>query len=577
MTGTATGTTIFSPAAADYACGFLELLTFSKAEFAGKPFRLQDWQRDPLREFYGTMELDPDLIPEGAEVKSLSWTWDVPGYAARKYQYLYLEIPKKNGKTELAAGLALYHLLADGENRPEVYLCAADRDNASICYNAIVAMIDAAPWLQKLVKVRPSRKEIIRNSDGGYIRVLSAEAYSKHGYSPSCVIFDELHAQPSRDLWDVMTFGAGSARRQPVWIVLTTAGDDPDRKSIGWEIHTQCRRILAARDGTGDPADDNPIWMPVMYGMPDDPEACNEIDIYDEDLWRRCNPSIGVTIPLRTIRQEAREARQSEAKERLFRWLRLNQWVATKSIGWLPLPLYDRTQWHVPALEEQLKGNELRRRMRETLRGKKCFGGLDLSTTTDLSALVLEFPPQPGLETWVVLFHAWRPAEGTTDAEKRDHVPYSDWARAEYLSLCDGDMVDFTEIEDTILAASRLYRLEMLGVDPYLSRMMSGRLQDAGLNVAEIPQNMASMSPAMKDIEVKLREREMLHEHNTCARWCFGNVRCRTDGNENIKPMKNLSTGRIDITVAWIICHATAMLAPQNTLADRIQAGTWSL
>ena len=222
--------TVFSPAAADFACGFLELLTFSKGDFAGKPFRLQNWQRDPLREFYGTMQIDPEEDPTGQK--------------ARMYQYLYLEIPKKNGKTELAAGLALYHLLADGENKPEVYLCAADRDNASICYNAITAMIDNAPWLQQLVKVRPSRKEVIRNSDGGYIRVLSAEAYSKHGYSPSCVIFDELHAQPSRDLWDVMTFGAGSARRQPVWIVLTTAGDDPDRKSIGWEIHEQCRRIL---------------------------------------------------------------------------------------------------------------------------------------------------------------------------------------------------------------------------------------------------------------------------------------------------------------------------------------------
>lgn len=547
---------MFSGAAADFACGFLELLTFSKGEFAGKPFRLQDWQREPLREFYGTLD---------------------PADGGRRYQYLYLEIPKKNGKTEIAAGLALYHLLADGERKPEVYLCAADRDNASICFNAIVAMIDNAPWLQKLVKVRPSRKEIIRVEDGGYIRVLSAEAYSKHGYSPSCVIFDELHAQPNRDLWDVMTFGAGSARRQPVWIVLTTAGDDPDRKSIGWEIHTQCRRILAARDGSGDPTEDNPIWLPVMYGMPDDPEVCNETDIYDEDLWRRCNPSIGVTIPLKVVRQEAREARQSEAKERLFRWLRLNQWVATKSIGWLPLTLYDRTQWHVPALEELYRGNELRRKMRESLKGKRCCGGLDLSTTTDLSSFVLEFPPQPGLDTWVVLFWAWRPLAGTTDAEKRDHVPYTDWSRAEYLNLCDGDMIDFMEIEDTILTASRTYRLQMLGVDPYLSRMMSGRLQDAGLNVVEIPQNMANMSPAMKDLEVKLRNREMFHEHNTCARWNFGNVRCRTDGNENIKPMKNLSTGRIDMAVAWIICHATAMLAPQNTLAERIENGTWHM
>ena len=537
-----------------------DVLSFGSGDFAGKPFRLQQWQKDPLREFYGNIDEDPET-----------------GEIYRHFQYLYEEIPKKNGKTEVAAGLGIYHLVGDGEKNPQVYICAADKENASICYNAMCNMVDARPWLQKRVYQVPSRKEIRLADDSGFIKVLSSEAYSKHGYNASCVIFDELHAQPNRALWDVMTFGAGSARRQPVWIVLTTAGDDPDRKSIGWEIHSQCRRILAARAGTGPAEDDNPIWLPVMYGMPDDPDECDKIDIYDEEVWRQCNPSIGVTVPLRTIRQEAREAKQSEAKERLFRWLRLNQWIATKSVGWLPLTLYDRTQWHTPKLDEIYKGNQLRREMRRTLRGKKCFGGLDLATTTDLAAFVLEFPPQPGLDQWVVLFWAWRPRDGVIEAEKRDHVPYQDWARAEYLTLCDGDMNDFQQIEDTILEASKTYKLVCLGVDPYLSRMMSGRLEKSKLTVVEIRQNMSDMSPAMKDIEVKLRSGQMCHEHNTAARWNFGNTRCATDGNANIKPMKNLSTGRIDITVAWIICHAAAMLAPANSLSERVQSGQWHM
>ena len=215
--------------------------------------------------------------------------------------------------------------------------------------------------------------------------------------------------------------------------------------------------------------------------------------------------------------------------------------------------------------------------MRRLLRGKKCFGGLDLATTTDLAAFVLEFPPQPGLDHWVVLFWAWRPSEGVTEAEKRDHVPYQDWSRAEYLRLCDGDMVDFVEIEDTILEVSRTYKLQVLGVDPYLSRMMSGRLEKSKITTVEIRQNMADMSPAMKDIEVKLRSGVMRHEHNTCARWNFGNTRCATDGNANIKPMKNLSTGRIDMTVAWIIAHAAAMLAPANSLSSLVAAGEWHM
>lgn len=551
---------MFDEKRADYVCAFLELLAFGSGDWAGKPFRLQDWQREPIREFYG------NVTTEAEENRKF-----------RIFQYLYLEIPKKNGKTEVAAGLGLYHLLGDGEKNPQVYICAADKDNATICYNAMCGMLDARPFLDKKVKRIPSKRKIALADGSGFVQVLSAEAYSKHGYNASCVIFDELHAQPNRALWDIMTFGAGSARLQPVWIVLTTAGDDPDRHSIGWEIHEQCRRILAARAGTGPAEDDNPIWLPVMYGMPDDPEEIEKIDIYDEEVWRRCNPSIGVTIPLRTIRQEASDAKKSEAKERLFRWLRLNQWIATKAVGWLPLTLYDRTQWHVEALEKVLKGNALRAAMRQLLHGKKCFAGLDLAATTDLAALVLEFPPQPGLDHWVVLTHAWRPKEGVLEAEKRDHVPYRDWERAGYITLCDGDMNDFDQIKDAIREVARLYKLQILGVDPYLSREITGTLMKEGINVLEIRQTMTELSPPMKDIERKLRGGEMKHDHNTASRWCFGNVRCAVDGNENMKPMKNKSIGRIDITVAWIIAHAAAMSEPENKLADLLATGKWSL
>ena len=551
---------MFDEKRADYVCEFLGLLAFGSGDWAGKPFQLQEWQREPIREFYGTILED----------------WEA-NQKFRIFQYLYLEIPKKNGKTEVAAALGLYHLVGDGEKNPQVYICAADKENASICFNAMCAMIDARPWLAKKVKQVPSQKKIVLADGSGFIKVLSAEAYSKHGYNASCVIFDELHAQPNRALWDIMTFGAGSARLQPVWIVLTTAGDDPDRHSIGWEIHAQCRKILAARAGTGPAEDDNPIWLPVMYGMPDEPEEIEKIDIYDEETWRRCNPSIGITIPLRTIRQEAADAKKSEAKERLFRWLRLNQWIATKAVGWLPLTLYDRTQWHVAALEESMKGPQLRTAMRQSLAGKKCFGGLDLAATTDLAALVLEFPPQPGLDHWVVLTHAWRPREGVVEAEKRDHVPYRDWERAGYITLCGGDMNDFDQIKDAIRDAAKLYKLQILGVDPYLSREISGSLMKEGINVLEIRQNMTELSPPMKDIERKLRGGEMYHDHNTASRWCFGNVRCAVDGNENIKPMKNKSIGRIDITVAWIISHAAALSEPENKLADLLATGRWSI
>ena len=566
-----------------FVCDFVERLPTTDT---GKPFRLYGWQRETLMEFYSTMDRDEEI-----------------GQLLRRYQYLYLEIPKKNGKSELAAALGLYHLFGDGELNAEVYLCAADKDNASIVFRAAVFMLETAPWTAKMIargelKIVKSQKRIeyrqrVKSENGalrwvnvGLMQVMSAEAFSKHGYKPSCVIFDELHAQPNRDMWDVMTGAAGSAHDQPVWIVLTTAGDDPDRKSIGWEIH---ERAVAIRDARqlrvilaqgGDPrqvlslrkvspeelpqaqeallAREESNWLPVLYGLTarygDDPDELARVDIWDEELWHQCNPSLGEHLKLRALRLEAQAAKKSPAAEKLFRWLRLNQWISVKAVGWLPLTLYDKTQWGPSAKAERVEWIK-------RLRGLRCYGGLDLSTTTDLTAFTLLFPPQPGLDTWVALFQAWRPMDGVEDAERRDHVPYRDWSRAGFLELCEGDMIDFVRVEEAAASAAEQYRLEMLGVDPYLSRTLTQRLMDRGLNVVEIPQTMPSLSPAMKELERLIRLHQMLHVHNTCARWCFGNVRCAVDGNENIKPMKNRSIGRIDITVAWIIAMATALVA----------------
>lgn len=567
-------------------CEFIELLPLSDG--SGQ-FRLQHWQEAVVSNFYGTLTLD--------EV----------GRRMRQYQYLYLEVPKKNGKSEISAALAIYHLMADGEERPEVYCVAADRDNASIVFTAVVYMIEHTPSLLRLkekgvLKVVESQRTIRYKRNSGILKVLSSEAYSKHGYKPSCVIFDELHAQPNRALWDVMTFGAGDARQQPVWIVLTTAGDDPDRASIGWEVHCKAMDILRSRgqapvelDENGVPKvyEDNPLWCPTIYGMSvvtgDDEDEIQQLDIFDENVWRMCNPSLGVTVPLRVVRAEAREARRSQAAEKLFRWLRLNQWISTKAVGWIPLTIYDKTQWGPSAKVE-------REEWSDRLRGMKCYGGLDLSTTTDLTALVLLFPPQKGLDTWVALFHAWRPEATVIEAEQRDHVPYRDWERAGFLTLCPGDMVDYEMVEQAVYEAAERYELATLGVDPYLSRTLTQRLMaptkqvlstggyvqlkpKQQVEVIEIPQTMMSMSPPMKELERLIRAHEMLHVHNTCARWCFGNVRCAVDGNENMKPMKNRSIGRIDIAVAWIIAMATAMvkMGRPADLADVIESGEFSL
>lgn len=335
---------VLDRAAGQFVCDFVERLPTTDT---GKPFRLYGWQRDTLMEFYSTLE------PDGES-----------GELLQQYQYLYLEIPKKNGKSELAAALGLYHLFGDGELNAEVYLCAADKDNASIVFRAAVFMLESAPWTAKMIargelKITKSQKKIEyrqqRRAENGGTRwvtvglmaVLSAEAFSKHGYKPSCVIFDELHAQPNRDMWDVMTGAAGSAHQQPVWIVLTTAGDDPDRKSIGWEIHEKAVAIRDARQlrgilaEGGDPRQvlslrdveegelpraqaallerDESNWLPVLYGLTamygDDPEVLEELDIWDEALWYRCNPSLGKHLKLRTLRLEAQAAKRARRRK----------------------------------------------------------------------------------------------------------------------------------------------------------------------------------------------------------------------------------------------------------------------
>lgn len=564
-----------------FVCDFVQRLPTTGT---GKAFQLYEWQQSVIREFYGEMIEDEDS-----------------GEMLRRYWYLYLELPKKNGKSELSAALGLYHLFADGELNAEVYIVAADKENASIIYNAAVYMVTTAAWTAKMVargelKIRESTRTLVyrrkvQTENGGckwvevgVMRVLSSEAYSKHGYKPSCVIFDELHAQKNRELWDIMTFGSGSGRRQPVYIVLTTAGDDPDRNSIGWEIHEKAvgvrdaRELKKIRENGGDSRQilslrnvsdsDRPLaekdlldrdldnWLPVMFGLTafygDDPDELAKVDIWDEALWYRCNPSLGKHLSIRTLRLEAAEAKKSEAGERLFRWLRLNQWISTKAVGWLPLTLYDKLQWGPSKKAE-------REQWLRQLEGKRCYGGVDLSSTRDLTAFVLFFPAQPGLDKAVWLPRIWRSGMNVEEAERRDGVPYRDWERAGFLSISEGNVIDYAEVEAAITEAKRLYKLEAVGFDPYLSRTITQRLESI-VTCVEIPQDMKNMSPAMKEIEGGMLRHEILHVHNTCYRWTFGNVRCAVDGNENMKPMKNKSPGRIDPPVATIISVAVWMI-----------------
>lgn len=486
---------------------FIQMLKLTD-DFHGQPFRLLEWQYKILWDVYGTV--------------------NDSGY--RQYNYAYLEIPKKNAKTTLIAALAVYHLTCDGPEG-QIYCCAADKGQAMLVYKAALSMIEQDKTLTKIFKITDSKKEIKNTHTGTILKVLSAEAYTKHGINPTVVIFDELHAQPNRDLWDVMTFGAGAARKEPLWWVITTAGDDPDRHSIGWEIHEYGRKIM-------DGEIEDPSWYAKIYS------AAEDDDIYDENTWYKANPSLGVTISIESVRKEAIAARNSESSEKLFRWLRLNQWVSLKQIGWLELTLWDNTVGTWGQAE---------------LIGKKCYAGLDLSSTVDLTGLVLLFPPQEGLKDWRFICEGWIPEDKMKERILRDHVPYDRWVQEKVLHSTPGNVVDYDFIKARVETLAKQYSIKFLCTDPWNSRMLTQQIQKSGIDCIEVAQTIAGLSPGMKEIERLLKAKMMTHEKNALARWCFGNVCVAVDGNNNMKPMKNKSRDRIDIIVALINAMSIAI------------------
>ena len=292
-------TSHYDKEAADFAVNFIESLCHTKGTWAGKPFELIDWQKQIVRDVFGTLKKD--------------------GY--HQFNTAYVEIPKKQGKSELAAAIALLLTCADGEQRAEIYGCAADRQQAAIVFDVAADMVRMCPALNKRVKILASQKRIIYQPTNSFYQVLSAEAYSKHGFNIHGVVFDELHTQPNRKLFDVMTKGSGEARMQPLYFLITTAGTDTH--SICYETHQKALDILEGRkiDST---------FCPVIYGAEQDD------DWSDPKVWKKANPSIGITVPIEKVKDAWLSASQNPGEENAFRQLRLNQWVK-QSIRWMPM------------------------------------------------------------------------------------------------------------------------------------------------------------------------------------------------------------------------------------------------
>ncbi|WP_105143041.1 terminase large subunit [Streptococcus suis] len=485
---------------ADRAVTFINNLSHTKGKWAGKRFDLLPWQEQIVRDLFGIVKEDGN----------------------RQFLTAYIEIPKKNGKSELAAAIALYLLYADNEASAEVYGAACDRNQASIVFDVAKQMVQMSRPLEKRSKIMGATKRIVNYSNAGFYQVLSAETGTKHGLNVSGLVFDEIHAQPNRHLYDVLTKGSGDAREQPLFFIITTAGTD--RNSICYELHTKALDILNGRKK-------DTSFYPVVYGLSD------EDDWNDEANWRRANPSLGHTIGIDRVREAYQQALDNPAEENVFKQLRLNMWTSS-SVAWIPEHVY-------------AKGNDPIQY--ESLKGRSCYAGLDLSSTSDITAFVLVFPPRFEEENYIVLPFFWLPEDTLELRCRRDHVLYDVWERQGYIKTTEGNVVHYGFIEKFIEDLSEIYHIKEIAYDRWNATQMVQNLEGMGLTMVPFGQGYKDMSPPSKELYKLMMEGKIQHGGHPVLKWMGQNVVMRQDPAGNIKPDKEKSVEKIDGIVALIM------------------------
>ena len=485
---------------ADRAVTFIENLCHTKGKWAGTPFWLLPWQEQLIRDIFGIVK------PDGN----------------RQFRTAFVEICKKVGKSELAAAVALYLLYADNEPSAEVYGAAADRQQASIVFDVAKQMVEMSPALMKRSKLMAATKRIVNYGNAGYYQVLSAEVGGKHGFSVSGLVFDEIHTQPNRQLYDVLTKGSSDARQNPLHFIITTAGND--RHSIAFELHTKAVDILEGRRV-------DPTFYPVVYGLKDDE------DWEDEANWYKVNPSLGYTVDIERLRDAYREAKQNPADEITFKWLRMNMWVSSTT-AWIPDAIY-------------MRGNEPIDM--DALEGRDCYAGLDLSSTGDITALVLMFPPRDMTEKYIVLPFFWVPEDTIPRRVKANSVPYDVWEKQGHILATEGNVIHYDFIEKFIYDLAEKYHILEIAVDRWNATQMIQNLEGEGFTIVPFGQGFSSMSAPTKEFYRLLMEGQIIHGGHPVLRWMAGNVVIDTDPAGNIKVTKAKSKEKIDGIVAAIM------------------------
>ncbi len=499
----------FDEASAQRAIQFFDFLPHIKGEWAAAAGRLtlQPWQAFIVGSLFGWKRAD----------------------GTRRFRTAYNELARKNGKSTMAAGIGLMLAFFDNEPGAEVYSAATKKDQAKIVWNDASNMVKRTPALRN--RIKPFRDNLHSDATASKFEPLGADADTLDGLNIHGAIVDELHAHPSRKVVDVLETATG-ARRQPLLFYITTAGFD--RHSVCWSHRDYSTRVLE-----GIVEDDS--WFAFVAAL--DPGD----DWRDPAVWPKANPNYGVSVKPEDMADKAKRAKEMPTAEQEFRRKHCNEWTESET-RWLSLEAWDACNGEVDE---------------DALVGRICYGGLDLSSTTDLTALALVFPDDDG--GYDVLIRAWVPEENIRKRAEKDRVPYPVWRNAGLLTATDGNVIDYDVVEATIAADAERYQLEELAIDRWNSTGTQTHLTTAGITVVPFGQGFMSMTAPTKELERLVMAGKIRHGGNPLLRWAASNVVVQTDPAGNIKPAKDKSTERIDPVVALIMAIGRAMVHEPDT------------
>ena len=527
-----TGQHLCIPRAARAVNFFERVLVHTKGDWARRPFLLAPFQRDHI------------VVPIFGEME---WSDERLRYL-RRFRMAWIEVARKNGKSEMLAGIALTLTVADDEESAEVYGLARDRPQARKVYDVAERMVELSPVLSRRMNSYSTNKRLVDPRTASYYEVLASDAAGNLGHNPQGVIFDEVLTQPDERLWDVMRTSMGS-RAQPLMVGATTAGDDP-AAFVAVE-HAYSQRVAA------DPGLDR---RRLVYMR----NTAMDADPFDERNWHAANPALGIFLSLDQLRDEAREAENEPTKEHAFRQFRLNQWL-TRAVKWMPEHLWSACTGRPAATPDE---------MDERVARQRCFGGLDLSSKHDLTALCWAFPLTP--TRLVALWRFWIPEDQVEAVDRLTGGQCSPWVKAGWIVATPGAVIDYDAIYAQIDADRERFRVVDLNHDPAMAAPVVQELGKRGLQAVQVTQGFA-MSEPIQEVMRRVRARELEHGDNPVAKWNLLSTDVKQDTRERwsiIKPVRGMTGARVDGSVALVMA-VDGVMRRGNVVPKQRRAVGW--